>query len=593
MKRKHRQLSRGDQPKMQASSGGNVGGSQAYDAASNSPSRTSLTAFPTNSKQETRGYTRKEIVKVSRGLEASLPIYCNIKRTIGRQAVGRGIFARPATEDLEWNQEWRKKFDEWASNPGVYSVDASRDFYEDQRLVAETCFGDGGYFAALARGELGVPQIQPFDVFEVDSSYASSAEGWDDGVLLNAYGRPIKYGVRELPQTSFGISPQGEMRAVNASDIIHIMRRHRVKQTRGLPWAFSGGANGVHLMDLYALLVGEAKLHSLLTVQVNRTGRNKGKGAMGALQKADPSDREDLGGLEKVLGPGQINYVGADGEIKLLSSSRPSPDVIAFCKELKRSLASASELPLEVIEYMSDAGGAAARGVLDMAQSFFDAVQDMIIWRHSQRIYVWRTAIAMQRGEIRRCKDPMWWACAWKGPKKLTVDPGRTAQSDIKLIKNGMLTNIRYSAEQGRDADEEDDEQIAFLSRRKGKCEKAGIPIEWIQEPTPGAGGTAPTDAPVDQAAADREAQKANTEVIKGQADAYGVAVRAGAVTPSQADEDYFRKALGLPAPSSEVAKAWQKDEGTRRPITLAPPPGSEPVTGFGAQTNQDEPPVE
>lgn len=56
---------------------------------------------------------------------------------------------------------------------------------------------------------------------------------------------------------------------------------------------------------------------------------------------------------------------------------------------------------------------------------------------------------------------------------------------------------------------------------------------------------------------------------LKIKIDAYGVAVRAGVITPTEDDEDYFRTEAGLPAMSQAVKESWQKDQGTRRPITL------------------------
>lgn len=61
-------------------------------------------------------------------------------------------------------------------------------------------------------------------------------------------------------------------------------------------------------------------------------------------------------------------------------------------------------------------------------------------------------------------------------------------------------------------------------------------------------------------------------EQAKARADAYGVAVRAGAVTPQKADEADFRGELGLPEMSDDVASAWAEDDGVRHPITLRDP---------------------
>jgi len=56
---------------------------------------------------------------------------------------------------------------------------------------------------------------------------------------------------------------------------------------------------------------------------------------------------------------------------------------------------------------------------------------------------------------------------------------------------------------------------------------------------------------------------------LKSKFDAYGVAVRAGAITPQTADEREFRREAALPAMSGEVNEAWNDDGGVRRPITL------------------------
>jgi hypothetical protein len=47
-------------------------------------------------------------------------------------------------------------------------------------------------------------------------------------------------------------------------------------------------------------------------------------------------------------------------------------------------------------------------------------------------------------------------------------------------------------------------------------------------------------------------------------------------VTPQTDDEQHFRRKLSLPAMSSDAKRAWADDEGTRRPITLTPPPGTQ-----------------
>lgn len=53
-------------------------------------------------------------------------------------------------------------------------------------------------------------------------------------------------------------------------------------------------------------------------------------------------------------------------------------------------------------------------------------------------------------------------------------------------------------------------------------------------------------------------------------ADAYGVLVRAGAITPQWDDEVLLRGVMDLPDAGAAVKKAWSDDGGVRRAITIA-----------------------
>jgi hypothetical protein len=59
----------------------------------------------------------------------------------------------------------------------------------------------------------------------------------------------------------------------------------------------------------------------------------------------------------------------------------------------------------------------------------------------------------------------------------------------------------------------------------------------------------------------------------------YGIAVRAGVVTPTLDDEIKMRELIGLPPITAAVRASWAETGGIRQPITLAkesPPPAGE-----------------
>lgn len=88
-----------------------------------------------------------------------------------------------------------------------------------------------------------------------------------------------------------------------------------------------------------------------------------------------------------------------------------------------------------------------------------------------------------------------------------------------------------------------------------------------------------PDDQSGDQGGADN-----GTEDVKAQIDAYGIAVRAGVITPQTSDEDEFRKKIGLPSMSPEAKEAWKLDKGVRRPITITQPGSTAPAPAAPAE---------
>ena len=56
---------------------------------------------------------------------------------------------------------------------------------------------------------------------------------------------------------------------------------------------------------------------------------------------------------------------------------------------------------------------------------------------------------------------------------------------------------------------------------------------------------------------------------LKSLLDAYGVAVRAGVITPCIEDEKEMRKRFGLPDMSPAIVANWKLTDNIRRPITI------------------------
>ena len=482
------------------------GGQSGYEGANDSSLRTSFLNFPRNARREISSFTRKELVRKQRALDANLGIFSRIKTKIGQHSVGKGIFVRPLTRDKKWNALNQKRFEARAENPLLYSTEETFDFYEDQRFAAETMIGDGEYFAGLVRKN-GLPCVQRFDVFEIESPLGFSAgtrlpDGtlWQDGVRTDGYDAPRGYGVRSLPYGALGLLPASSVTDVPADSMMHVFRQRRAHQVRDLTWFYTGINNGIDALDTIALEKGAAKLHAALGLVVRKKTAEAGQGGIsGALSKLVGTDGQPTRVDENFWRGAAVQYLAADEGIDLVTSDRPSPNLLAFLEFLYREIAIGLGIPLEVVYKLAELGGATARAALEDAQWLFDMVQDKIVMRHSRRYYIWDTAIAMQTGQLPVCEDPEWWASAWRGPAKLTVDLGRSADAAIKLMKNGALSHVRYYEERAQDAYQEVEEEIQFLAWLKKRCADADVDFNLLIEPTPGSVTNVHVQTPDDQ----------------------------------------------------------------------------------------------
>lgn len=466
------------------STGSTGAGINAYDAASDSRNRSSFISFPVNSRRELTPSVRREIVKKSRALEANCPFLTRIIRKFARHAVGSGIHFRILSEDEAFNDAARRDVEEWWNNPAVYSIDSSVDGWEAKRVAAETILLDGEYNAVQVVTAGGWPMLQPLDVFEIETPPTDKPAEFDDGVRISAFDRPIAFSVRELPKAG---EYHRNHRPVPAESMIHIGRRRRARGHRFMPATYSGLNCGIDALDLNSLITGTAKLHSALAVQVKRDAKRGKKGAVGAISSLGTGEvAADTAALEKVFGS-MINYVGENGEIDLKSSQHPTANVLEFLRILFAQMSLGFDVPFSVMWSLSEVGGTAVRSDMEDAQSSFDLLYDLIVWRFVRREVIWKISKAIQTGRLAMPRDPLWFSkIVFRGPRKLTVDVGRMATAFKTLTRNAGMSIPRFLEEQGLDAYEEMRDHIKFLSAVRVMCEEHHVDFATVFEPTPG-----------------------------------------------------------------------------------------------------------
>ena len=152
-------------------------------------------------------------------------------------------------------------------------------------------------------------------------------------------------------------------------------------------------------------------------------------------------------------------------------------------------------------------------------------------------------------------------------PARLTVDDGREDRADLERLLAGAMSEEEYQANRGKSLREHMTERARAIQTAEEVAADMSTPDRPVlanQLLTGGLSGGGGGEA--------GPTQKENF-------DAYGVGVRAGALTPQTEDERHFREAAGLPAPGSAVGSLWNDQGGIRQPITLAPSLPEEPQT--------------
>jgi len=476
-------------------------GNTLYDAAKVDGQRSnSFLAWPQFAEKEFTQYTRETILKKKRMLEANLGLVGSMIKKVGRYSVGEGLYPIPETKDVEWNDIVREQFVEWATNPNVCDAVGRWSFFDMQRYAAENYFGEGEAFAALVNSaQTDYPQVQMFDNFEVRYVGGQDVDGYEvrDGVQIDRLNRPKAYSI----QTADG----GNFRFVTAANMIHLADFKRPNQVRAIS-PFHGGANSaLDALDIKGLEVASIKLHSLLGVVYKKsTGKGVGEGGLsGSIRELLQSSTSPDGSPESTgktaiaedfVAGAAIAHLAENENLELLTSDRPSVNLIDYLEWLYRDVAVSTGLPLEVVWNLSELGGVNARIMLADAQFLFDHIQKKIATAFCRRVYVWWVSVMVNNGHIRPCQDSKWWHCHWQGPCKLNIDRNQVA-SDIAAVEAGLTNYNDYYSSRGANWKPKLTQRIVEEKFKLDQCKLIGVPYLTVFPAKP---GTAPADAPED-----------------------------------------------------------------------------------------------
>lgn len=453
--------------------------------------------------------------------------------------------------------------------------------YTFDKLMEITCRDmdrSGDSFWVLTETAGGFPQFQLFEAHRVGQrDDEERVEGGKyrgraiyNGIIYSPAGAPLAYRI-------LGSTPE-EDRDVAATDIIHAFDPEWFSDGRPFPAIATGLRDWYQVGDIRDAELVAQKVNSYLTlIESNEPGK---RDTVNALLNPAPVTTNDPQGAAPidVIEKGMMRYIkSGSGSITAHTSNRPSKASADFERVIVASALYGLGWRIEMMD-LSLLGGAGVRGFQDNINTAIKA-RWLDLCPVAKRARLYQIAKLIKRGDIP--ENAEWWRWAFTPPPEFTVDPNRDVKSDIEALRAGIDSEANIIRRMhGMEPEAFYRLRARTLKAKERIAAQEGIDVDQLGTlALPGDQlGEPQEDEETLARRALREETLAEVEEAKSKMDAYGVGVRAGAITPQGEDESAFRAKLAIPAPTAAVQETWKK-EPTRRPITLAlPGEGTKPT---------------
>lgn len=385
--------------------------------------------------------------------------------------IGTGIRPRAATPDVDLNRQIDRVHEEWAAE---CAPESGGDLYGMQALAAMGRAESGESLILLDRsGGIrpgGVPltlQVLEPDWLADDSPLTrESADGWVDGVRFDQQGRRTAYRLWTGNPNEAGVSLRRESRIVPAEDMIHLFRRTRPGQVRGVPDLAPVIMRLRDLDDYHDAALMLAKVQAVLGAFVTQNG--------GPAASQLGRDTEDADGNKvEELAPGIVAYLNPGEDVKFLSPQGGGP-FEPYTRIMLHMIAAGVGVTyhqqtgdLSESNYTSHrAGSLEFRRLTEQDQHL------MLIPSLCRPVWTAFVSQAVLSGRlpIKAANAP----ATYTPPRFELVDPMKDTEAVKSQIRAGLMTWTEAVSEMGYDPET----QVAEIQRINAMLSKAGIVLD-------------------------------------------------------------------------------------------------------------------
>lgn len=484
-------------------------------------------------------------------------------------------------------------FWKWSTNPAFASVSGRMNFKRIQKLAITQLKKDGEILARIEKADnpFGM-SIRMLNCDYLDEMYNEIRPDGNRVIMsieIDANWKPVAYHLT-TPTSNITFAPDRERKRIRvpAEEIIHAFYVvDDEEQVRGITSFHAAMVSAKHLHGYAEAAIVGARVGAMQTMVIEEdlpTTDIENDPRVACYENKTAEEVAAMRFSPKIdLDNGSVTRLPVGMKVAQYKPDQPNQNHPEFYKSLFMDEATALETMYYALSGdMSSVNFSTARFGREEEKEVWKDDQDFLAdffctpifhaWLKSAWLH---GAITLSAREFDDLQFPNWRGRGWA-----YIEPAK----DIEATKNAIASGLQTWSGAVEDQGDDPEERLETMLRDNERFEKYGIELSFDDKAEP----TADEDENGNQSTLD------DIEVVNRRANAYGVGVRAGALTPQTDDEEDFRKALALPGMSADAKRAWDEDKGVRRPITLVSSdgthPGANPATDDTDTSNDDEP---
>jgi len=339
--------------------------------------------------------------------------------------IGDGYNLQVQAGKTKWGQQVEQRWADWWGE----EADHTRRFVGSDldRIIFRSAMRDGDVFIHERNSD---GEILLVEGHRVKSNIGGDRTEWVDGIRTTKSGRAVSYQV-------YNDDDQKPV-YISAKKMLHVARRERISQTRGLP-ILASSATTFDDIDSYieACIVGS---------------RTSVAHAIAITKEADPNDSEAASTKDRAIEAGGIIELQPGEDIRNVGSTLQMAEFGPFMTKMMRLAGLKLGLSLEILSLdFSETNFSSARASIQLVRRAMNRHHSFLLNYVYRPLLKWKVDGWIADGSLKAPRTR--WTVTSLPPKELQVDPLKEAMANQVLAKT-FSTNKDVTQGYGREHDD-------------------------------------------------------------------------------------------------------------------------------------------